>query len=121
MYGIASAPESLTTSEPEMMSREVQVTMEPATVQIITRGVQVNSTADLKQIDLGPTLEKLAQISQELKLPHTISTLSDYVSSSVITLQHISQKSMIQPAPGTRVLSFLLNGHLHAQYHSLMF
>lgn len=124
MYGIVSAPESLTTSEPEMMSREVQVTMEP-TAQMITRGVQVNSTANPKQIDLGPTLEKLAQISQELKLPHTISTLSDYVSSSVITLQpsgthipkvHDSTCSWNQYYP---VLPFLLNGHLHAQYQKL--
>lgn len=108
--------------EPEMIGSSIDSsTQSDPTPEMISTSVQVAepTLAD----DRSRTIEKLAEVAQQVGLSFDFGTLSSFVSSGSVGFQfsgdpqiHNSSCSWQQHYP---VLSFLVNGHLHAQYVGL--
>ncbi len=139
MSGTAGMPSSELVEPPVItpstISQRVQVgtagmppseLVEPPVItpSTISRGVQVG-TSGTAPVDLASTMENVISIAQSLGLTNIIPTLSDFVSSCTLQLQHSGKdhpkvhKSTSCWDQHYTVLSFLLNGHLHAQYQKL--
>ena len=104
--------------EPEMISQSVQ--SDPSPEVISTSAVPEPTPTDHRVRTIG----KLAEVAQQIGLSYNFATLSSFVSSGSVGFQssggplgiHNSSCSWRQHYP---VLSFLINGHLHAEYSRL--
>ena len=106
--------------EAEMISTGTQV--EPESPEVISSSVQVPEPTPTD--DRLETIGKLAEVAQQVGLSYNFELLASFVSSGSVGFQcsggpleiHDSRCSWRQYYP---VLSFLINGHLHAEYARL--